>query len=671
METQNELQMRRIARAIAWLAWLLPLAVLLSYVLLWGENITAGLVLTAVYMILAPILSALRRAYSNRKPNDPSEQIQPNISLELLSRMHLPILICNRAGETVWFNRAFWSRVQATLPEGEMPKPFYGRSAEALTGMSISGVMDSPSGLEGDAFGGAYFATGYTVTAKDQTYSMIVWEDRTELRDVYRQLAEEKMILAYIVIDNTDELLQFVQEQYRQVSVQVGQILYRWAESVGGILKEYERDKFLFLFEARHLDAFVQDKFGILDEVRMIQNQEERLPVTLSIGVAKVEGTLIDKERTAQEALDMALQRGGDQAVVKAADRMDFYGGRSKTAQRRTKVRARVVANQLMRLMSASKNVIIMGHRNPDFDSIGACVAIAKLARYAGKNTYIAINKSDHNLRKCYDRLRGIEGYHNLFVNTREAQDLLRAETLLVICDVNNYKQFESPELAAAAHRVVIIDHHRKTEEFKTQPEVSYIEPSASSACELTTELLEQILPTGALEKEEADIILSGILLDTKQFSRNTGVRTFGAALFLRNEGANPVDTQELFKTDLEGLRREARFESGVELYRGMIAIAADETDADANSGEARIAAAKAADKFLTIERVQAAFVLIRLGDAVHISARSAGEINVQLILERLGGGGYFDAAATRLDGSVTEAKERLIGAIDAYLNEQ
>jgi c-di-AMP phosphodiesterase-like protein len=274
-------------------------------------------------------------------------------------------------------------------------------------------------------------------------------------------------------------------------------------------------------------------------------------------------------------------------------------------------------------------------------------------------------------LRKCYDRLRGIEGYHNLFVNTREAQDLLRAETLLVICDVNNYKQFESPALAAAAHRVVIIDHHRKTEEFKAQPELSYIEPSASSACELTTELLEQILPTGALEKEEADIILSGILLDTKQFSRNTGVRTFGAALFLRNEGANPVDTQELFKTDLEGLRREARFEASVELYRGMAAIASDETDAGGGDSEARIAAARAADKFLTIERVQAAFVLVRIGDAVHISARSAGEVNVQLILERLGGGGYFDAAATRLDGSVAEAKERLIGAIDAYLNEQ
>lgn len=670
METLSEIRMRRMARVLGAVLWLLPLLLLLGYALLWGENNTAALLFALLYAVLAPILAALRRSYATKKPKDPGADVANNLSLEFLARLHLPILICNGAGETVWFNDAFYTRVAESLPEDEEPRPMYGKGADTLCGMSLSAVMESPNGLTGKAFGGEYFATGYTITTREDRYSVLVWENRTELCDVYRKLSEEKMVLAYIMIDNTDELLQFVQEQYRQVSVKVAQILYRWAESVGGILKEYERDKFLFLFEARHLDKFVEEKFAILDEVRALQNQDERLPVTLSIGVAKVEGTLLGKDRTAQEALDMALQRGGDQAVVKSVERIDFYGGRSKTAQRRTKVRARVVAQQLVRLMGASKNVIIMGHRNPDFDSIGACVAVAKLARSIGKNTYVVVDKQDVNYRKCYDRLRPTGTYHNLFVNAKEGQDLLRSETLLVVVDVNNPRQFESIELAEHAPRMVIIDHHRKTEEFQKEPVLSYIEPSASSTCELVTELMEQILPTGSLVKEEADVILSGILLDTRQFARNTGVRTFSAALYLRNEGADPSDTQALFKTDLDSLRREARFEASVELYRGMAAIASDDTDSGDGS-EARIAAARAADKLLTIERVAAAFVLVRIGDVVHISARSGGEVNVQLILEKLGGGGYFDAAATRISGSIAAAREKLIAAIDAYINEQ
>jgi Predicted signaling protein consisting of a modified GGDEF domain and a DHH domain len=340
--------------------------------------------------------------------------------------------------------------------------------------------------------------------------------------------------------------------------------------------------------------------------------------------------------------------------------------------QKRTKVRARVVANELAAQVSKSSRVLIMGHRNPDFDSIGACVGMARLVMMCGVKVNIVTNTRDQNFARCRERLRMLPEYRDstLFMSGPEAQEAVTSSTLLIILDVNNRTQFEAPELADIIPNLVIIDHHRKNAEFTTQPVIAYIEPSASSACELVAEILEQSLPPGMLNKEEADIMYGGILLDTKQFTRNTGVRTFSAMLYLRGEGANPADAQTLFKTELAAFMREAKYESDVVIYRSVIAISAD--DSPDNTQNDRIAVAKAADKLLSIDSVLASFVLCRIGDTIYISARSMGSVNVQLILERLEGGGHYDAAATVVTGvTMSEALTRLKESIDEYLSNQ
>jgi len=383
--------------------------------------------------------------------------------------------------------------------------------------------------------------------------------------------------------------------------------------------------------------------------------------------VANIRGEFAEKERAAAAALDMALQRGGDQVVVKGENGIEFYGGRTKTVQKRTKVRARVIANELIMHISRASNVLVMGHRYADFDSFGACVGVARLAMFCGIPVNIVTDLRDPNLEGCRRILRGAAEYEDVLVDTQDAMEQIGANTLLVIVDVNNAAMYESGELAQNVENIVIIDHHRKTAEFERAPLISYIEPSAAAACELVSEMLEQVLPDDLLLPAEANLMYAGILVDTKQFTKNTGSRTFSAALYLRDHGASPVQVQELFKTDLDDFIREAKFRSNVVIYRGVTAIALGDGEGDAGD---RITAAKAADKLLTVSGVQASFALIRIGDVVHISARSTDAVNVQIILEKLRGGGHFDAAGAQVEGTTLQgALVQLKEAIDAYFD--
>jgi len=308
-----------------------------------------------------------------------------------------------------------------------------------------------------------------------------------------------------------------------------------------------------------------------------------------------------------------------------------------------------------------------MGHKYADFDSFGACIGIARLAEFCGVSSNIVVDTNDENVIGCINKFRGIDMYDGKFIDSRDGLDLMRTGTMLVIVDVNNVEHFESSQLAANVDKIAIIDHHRKTAEFKREPVISYIEPSASSCCELISEMLEQSIPAGMLIKEEADMLLAGMLLDTKQFSRNTGTRTFSAAQYLRSEGATPSDAQELFKSSLDDFIREARFENDVVIYRKIIAISRSDSE---GVPQDRIAAAKAADKLLGISGILASFSLVKIGNSVHISARSTGKINVQLILEKLQGGGHFDVAGAQVaDRSLVEALAMLKESIDHYLD--
>jgi len=629
-----------------------------------------GIAVIILYIVSVIILGVVWKILDRSLtfPEAVADAVSPigsGVTLDVLTRFRQPVLICDNSGKIIWYNRVLSHR---SGKSGTM----YGRNISSFCDADPNDIISAESndGLDVSAFGTSWNVNGYHISAQNKNYILLVWHDKTELENAYKRLADDTTVVAYIMIDNLEELMKYVQEKYRTASGEIEAVLKEWAKSVNGILMDYERDRYFFIFNAKSLESFVESRFDILDRVRETRVGEGNLPVTLSIGVSSTVGTFAEKDSAARSALDMALQRGGDQAAVRTANGLEYYGGRSKGVQKRTKVRARVVANELASLISQSKNVLIMGHKNMDFDALGGCVGLARMCIFCGVDPHIIINPGNRNLDKCFDLLKTLPEYSNIFVTSADAQEMMGSETLLIITDVNNPSQFEAPEVADNAFTTVIIDHHRKTIEFKTQPAIAYIEPSASSCCELISEILEQSLPAGQMKPEEANIMFAGILLDTKQFARNTGTRTFSAALYLRSEGADPTEAQTFFKTDFYDYVRESRFASNLYMYRDIFAIAVNK--ADDNTQSDRIAAARSADKLLDVDGVAASFVLYHIGSQTIISGRSTGTVNVQLIVEKLGGGGHFESAATSMENvSVSEAFEMLKNAIDEYMEEQ
>ena len=505
------------------------------------------------------------------------------------------------------------------------------------------------------------------IKSNGNTYYILIFDDVTELTHITDLYYAETPAVAYIVIDNLEEIAQYVKGSYRAEANQVENILKNFAEKMDSVIREYDRDKYIMVFNRVHLASCIKNKFDVLDDIRTIRIGDDSIPLTVSMGVAITGSTLAEREHDALTALDLALQRGGDQVVVKNDKGVNYFGGLTKSQQKRTRVHSRVIANKLAHEISTATNVIVMGHANPDFDSIGACVGIASLATYIGVDVKIVTDLKNPNFIGCTEKLTEIDEYKNIFIDGVDGLGKFNHGTLLVIVDANNFAILESPEIAEKSLRTVVIDHHIKKEEFKNEPALTYIDPSASSACELVSEILEQSLPVGTLAKEAATVLLSGIMVDTKNFTRTVGTRTFSAALYLRGAGANTEIARTFFEEAFEDYRAEAIFGAGVEIYREQIAITASEPTGSAND---RIAAAKAADKLLTVKNVNAAFALVKIGEAVHISARSNGKINVQLILEKIGGGGHFDMAGAALsDKSIDEAKLLLKDAIDKQLD--
>ena len=507
----------------------------------------------------------------------------------------------------------------------------------------------------------------YPIKSKGHTYFMLVFDDITKLTEITDIYYAQTPAVAYVVIDNLDEIAQYVKGSYRAQANQVENILKDFVTDMNGVIREYDRDKYMLIFDRKHLNLCIKNKFSILDEIRKVCIGDDNIPVTISMGVAITGNTLAEREHDALACLDTALQRGGDQVVVKNDKGINYFGGMVKSQQKRTKVHSRIIANKLFSEISNASNVIVMGHGNPDFDSIGACVGIASLAMYLGVDVRIVSDTKNANFKACTENIITLDEYKNVFIDHVEALDKCTFGTLVVIVDANNFAILEAPEIASQPLKKVVIDHHIKKEAFSEEPTLTYIDPSASSACELVSEILENCLPAGTLKKEEATILLSGIMVDTKNFTRTVGTRTFAAALYLRSSGANSETARTFFSEEFEDYRSEALFGAGVEIFRDRCAITTSEGTGSAHD---RVAAAKAADKLLTVRQVDAAFALVKVGDAVHISARSNGTINVQLILEKIGGGGHFDMAGASLSGGeLSEAKELLLGAIDAYFS--
>lgn len=629
-----------------------------------------GMLSVLAYMLFLAIYLSVRFSVLTRRKHTPDKAEKGGDLTAFLYASPHPSALCDTGGTVLWYNDAFLTATGETdLSHGVLLEDV----ALAADKESLSGELKSfDVWTLGD---GVYVSEKTHMTANGGCYLYVfrdvsLWNASARMLDKTQRAYEDaQTAVAYIIIDNVEDQLQNIQEQFREATARVSDILRKWVADMNGVIRSYERDKYIAFFRYEGLKKCVENRFDVLDKIRSVRIGDQ-LPVTVSIGVSCIEnGSLAEREMLAQEAMDMALQRGGDQVVCRSETGIDFYGGKTKAIYKRANVRARTVGTQLIRLMENADNVLIMGHQNGDYDSFGACVGMARFAlqHFDPSQVHIVINRADKNLRSCFEKAAEIPEYKEMFIDPTDAPAFVLPATLLLIVDVNHLSHTECPRLLDLVDTVAIIDHHTQSAAFEKKIALLYIEPSASSASELVAEILEQHLGAVSLEKEEAELMLSGILLDTKQLVRSTGTRTFGAARFLRGEGADPGETNELFKNDVSDMRKQAQFLTNTMLYKEHIAIAVCVGNTDSSY---RVIAAKAADSLLGGRGVRASFTLVTIGSKVHISARSDGTVNVAKILEELHGGGHFDAAGAQVDAN-EESIERLKRAIDKhYKNE-
>ena len=491
------------------------------------------------------------------------------------------------------------------------------------------------------------------------------WMDVTDTEEMRRTLELTRPVVAILMVDNYEDLMKATPEGKRSaVRAMLEEKLSQWSAGSEGMMLRYDRDRYLFVFEEKSFSDFAAKRFDVLDAVREVV-AGEGVAATLSIGVGRDADSFEALFKNASVALEMALSRGGDQAVVKDKLNFEFYGGRSKATEKRTKVKSRVMANALAELIDEAKQVYVMGHSYADMDALGAAAGVCAIVRKRGKKCRIVIDTENNAAHPMLRRLQALPEYQGAFLSGDDAFLRVQPETLLVVVDTNRPGSVESEPLLDACNRVAVIDHHRRGSSYIDKMALNYHEPYASSASELVTELLQYLIEPGDLLKAESEALLAGIVLDTKNFTNRTGGRTFEAAAYLRRAGADTADVQRMFQSDLQSMISRYDIIRRAELYHGDIAIAALDQECD------RVIAAKAADEMLTLQGVRASFVLYRKDDGIYISARSLGEINVQVLVETLGGGGNSTTAGGQCSGmTVAEAKTTLLRAIDKYFEE-
>ena len=490
------------------------------------------------------------------------------------------------------------------------------------------------------------------------------WVDGTEYDDIRLRYENTRPVPGVIILDNLDEMCRNHPERVRnEVRDAIEDRLHHWCAGYNAILRRYDRDRYLMVTEKQALEQMKRDKFSITEEIHQIESPNG-IDASLSFGLGEDAPSLAEGLQFADMAVELALTRGGDQAVVKNRLSFEFFGGRGLEVEKRTKVKSRVMANTLAELIRDSSRVLVMGHRYADLDALGAAVGVCCLARKCGTRANIVIDREHNAVRSLIDRLVREPEYRDAFVSPQEAMVQADGRTLLVVVDTNSPSQVEDPDLLDACNRVAVIDHHRVSASYIHNAALGFIEPYASSACELMTEILQEVAEQTDILRCEAEAMLSGIVLDTKSFTLRTGERTFDAAAYLRRSGADTTEVKKLFQTDMEHTVAMYKIMQEAEQYRN-IAIAAPHTEQN------RVVAAKAADELLNVSGVDASVVLSPDGKGgVFASARSIGEINVQILMEKLGGGGNRSAAAVQMaDISIEDAVVKVIAAIDDYLS--
>ena len=524
-----------------------------------------------------------------------------------------------------------------------------------------------------------YEVIPYIFKIHGENYYFVVFRDINDYLNAIEREERESAVVAYIQLDNLQELAQYVRADYRGASVEAENILKSWISEINGFIREYDNDKYVAVFSKEELDRQMNNDFEIQQRIMNLKIGDNSFPVTISMGIASVGGSFKNKEKAAYEALNIAVQRGGNQVAIKrdGTSGYVFFGGTHKTIENNTAIISRVSGEILESKIVEATNILIMGHSNPDFDSVGSCVGMARFAMSIIEETHgkedavpvnIVVDKRSDAYSTCLSQLAPLNINESIFIDKDAARDLVTSQTVLIICDVNNPRIYEAPELTESVTDIAVVDHHRLATALPFEAFLQYVETTKSSASEIVAEILFRSKHGDKLHKEEAEVLLSGIMLDTNNFTRNAGAQTFEITHYLYSRGAHTSVVREFFNESLDELLLTGEFESKARIYRDSIAITWLSLDRPSTS-EDRVIAAKVADKLLKIRGVQASFALIQMEGDVVISGRSKGEINVQLILERLKGGGHFDIAGAQVkNAGLAKAFEMLKDAIDDYL---
>lgn len=641
-------------------------------VAIYTVDVTAGIILSCFTLLY--LISFLFLEHFNR-PIIMTELVSfatqyGQIQKRLLRDLELPNTLLDENGHIIWANKAFLQIVGKEKPENKVITSFF----SAITADKLpTGDVDETE-VEFQQGDRDYHAKLKRIPLAEMVENSDIFEsdgaydgcliavylfDETALKIALRENDNQSLAVGLLYIDNYEEALDSVEEVRRSLlTALIERKVNKYFASIDGIVRKMEKDKFFFILRKQSLKGLLENRFDLLEDVKTV-NIGNEMSVTLSIGVGVGGLTYGQNYEYARTSIDLALGRGGDQAVVKTQEGVSYYGGKSQRVEKNTRVKARVKAHALKEIITSKDRVMVMGHRMTDADSFGAAVGIYRIAKALGRSAFIVLNDISMSIKPMVDHFISHEDEDELILlNSAQAMEYAGANTCLVVVDVNKPSLTECPELLKQCRSIVVLDHHRQSEEIIENATLSYIESYASSACEMVAEIIQYVESGLKLKSAEADCLYGGIVIDTNNFISKAGVRTFEAAAYLRRNGADVTRVRKMFRDDVFDYRAKADAISRASVFREVFAISA------CKAGEAHnptIVGAQAANELLNITGIKASFVLTDYNQVIYISARSIDEINVQIIMEKLGGGGHLNVAAAQLrDTSLEEATERL-----------
>ena len=646
--------------------WIFPIIILLLSIILFFLAPILGFIglISGIYGGYYLYNSEKKRSQNIRNYLEQLDVSFDEITKTAIFNMPFPLMVINNMGKLIWYNGQFKSII------GGKDSLLNRYLDEFFIEINYDSFKDKKVKYQEIKYSDRNYILyhNYIKDSKKGDLVLLYAIDNTQQMELKESYINEGLVMMSIHIDNYDEVYSQTESEKRPiVFAEIDRLITSYIHNYKGFVKKYESDRYNVVLQKKDLEEIIKDKFKIVDKVRDV-SLGNKMPPTLSIGVGINEPTVRATEKSANAALDIALGRGGDQVVIRDGDELEYYGGKNKATEKRTKVKARVIAHALSQLIEKSSDVFVMGHKNPDMDSFGSALGLVYASRKKGTKTYLVLDTVTPAIRNIYNRsVKEIDGLEDLILTPAEAYDKIENTSLIIVTDNHRKNSTEAPRLFEKTDNVVVIDHHRRGKDYIEDATLVYMEPYASSASELVTEMLMYMEDKVEIHPVVAEGLLAGITVDTKNFFYQTGVRTFEAASVLKRQGADSIMVKQLFKDDFEIMKYKSEIISEAKVYFDRMIIGQFDREIE----DSTLIACQAADDLLNIQGIDASFVLAKSNGKIHISGRSLGDVSVQLILERIGGGGHLTAAATQLDLDMDKAKEMLIKAIEEYIKEE